>query len=840
MFVENTTICQPINQGGITMRNVLMSLVFIAVSTSMTFANPALVNEALNTGLTIADFNPVLLRTDDPDFQCDPDSIWSQPFDGQEVYAVSDAGQDNQAVSADDFEGVSVPITGIEWWGGELECCWAGCLKTNLDFVITFYESGTLPGAVVYQETVTSDRIITSAFVLDNTAFGEVKKYSADFSSPVTLASGWVSVQAVDSGSCWFLWADAGLTSGTQEYVQDNGAGWQPGGYNADLALCLLSTDSDPHITLIPEISNRFGPADSVVTHSLTLRNRSGFDEEFGLSTTGNTWVTNINAPNPVMIPDGENTTITVDVTVPPGATPPDSDSCLLTAVGNTSGLETSAVLNTEVGDYPYIVIDPDSFDVFVLQNGTHEEIMTILNEGTVDLTWSVTQSETGARAVGNWENVTPPATPVQWPGSSFGEGKLFVIGGLTDTTAGTPFDGIQIYDTATGAWTNSATMVTPVFAPVAEYYQGAIYVVGGYASDAFVATNQVQIYDIAMDTWTTGSTMPTARGGNVGGLVDGKIYSLGGAPDGNFPEENVAYEYDIAANVWTTMNNGPVSSGGFGIILGGGTAYNGRIYAGGHFLAIHNQFYQFDPAGTGTWTTLATPPADFGNLTPSFIGLETQGILMGIGAGNNWHETGVTFAYEPLTNTWTNLNKPMTVAVLGGAAGAENGDIYFYGGTTGEGPVDPAPFMKTTYTNIPWLSTEPISGVTSPNNADDVVVSFDASRVNGIGVYEAWLVVNSNDPLLNPWYVPVTMTVSAETTPTPEPQCLNHGDVNFDGVITAADAQLAFNIALGLYTPIFEEECAADCNGDSVVTAGDAQQIFYTALNMDDCVDPI
>ena len=67
------------------------------------------------------------------------------------------------------------------------------------------------------------------------------------------------------------------------------------------------------------------------------------------------------------------------------------------------------------------------------------------------------------------------------------------------------------------------------------------------------------------------------------------------------------------------------------------------------------------------------------------------------------------------------------------------------------------------------------------------------------------------------------------ETTPTPTatPACINDGDVNLDGTLTSQDAQQAFYIVMGTYTPTYEEECAADCNGDGNVSAGDAQQIF-------------
>ncbi len=69
---------------------------------------------------------------------------------------------------------------------------------------------------------------------------------------------------------------------------------------------------------------------------------------------------------------------------------------------------------------------------------------------------------------------------------------------------------------------------------------------------------------------------------------------------------------------------------------------------------------------------------------------------------------------------------------------------------------------------------------------------------------------------------------------------CLNHGDVNFNGQITAEDAQLAFSIVIGTLIPSFAEECAADCTGNDSVTAEDAQSIFGAVLGLGSCVDSI
>ncbi|MBN1296366.1 right-handed parallel beta-helix repeat-containing protein [bacterium] len=69
---------------------------------------------------------------------------------------------------------------------------------------------------------------------------------------------------------------------------------------------------------------------------------------------------------------------------------------------------------------------------------------------------------------------------------------------------------------------------------------------------------------------------------------------------------------------------------------------------------------------------------------------------------------------------------------------------------------------------------------------------------------------------------------------------CIHDGDVNGDSGVTAADAQLAFLITLGVITPTPEEACAADCNGDGAVTAADAQLIFLTVLGSGNCEDSI
>lgn len=115
--------------------------------------------------------------------------------------------------------------------------------------------------------------------------------------------------------------------------------------------------------------------------------------------------------------------------------------------------------------------------------------------------------------------------------------------------------------------------------------------------------------------------------------------------------------------------------------------------------------------------------------------------------------------------------------------------------------------------------------------------LAWEDSRSGNLDIYFDWPIL----PTATPTQVP-TETPEPSATPalTPTPLCSNDGDVNNDLSITAGDAQTAFQITLGMYTPTFEEFCSADCNGDATVTAGDAQTIFYAAIGAASCVDQI
>ncbi len=146
---------------------------------------------------------------------------------------------------------------------------------------------------------------------------------------------------------------------------------------------------------------------------------------------------------------------------------------------------------------------------------------------------------------------------------------------------------------------------------------------------------------------------------------------------------------------------------------------------------------------------------------------------------------------------------------------------------------------FDSTSSDSAWVLTE-VDISEYADNQPNVEIRFDV-RADGSVVFPGFYIDDIRlcgnyhgdvDP-------PPTPTFPPTATPTATPETCQHtGDVNFNGQVTAGDAQTAFAITLGVVIPTYLESCAADCNGNGVVTAGDAQSIFATALGIPSCVD--
>jgi uncharacterized protein (TIGR03437 family) len=259
--------------------------------------------------------------------------------------------------------------------------------------------------------------------------------------------------------------------------------------------------------------------------------------------------------------------------------------------------------------------------------------------------------------------------------------GKIYVLGGypasrVTVTT-------VQVYDPATDAWSLAAPLPTPVNHPMPAVAKGKLYLIGGQSDSgntSFVDT--VFEYDPATNAWQTRAPLPVARGAGAAAVLDGKIYVAGGRP----PRGADFAVYDPDTNQWTQLPNLPTQRNHLAA-----AAVDGKIYViGGRFTAGANSAVTdlveiYDPK-TNTWSEGARMPRARGGINAA----EARGCVHIFGGEGNTTRPDGLFpdhdVYDPFTNTWTRLD-PMPIPVHGVTGAAFlNGLIYLPGGGTSQG----------------------------------------------------------------------------------------------------------------------------------------------------------
>jgi len=280
--------------------------------------------------------------------------------------------------------------------------------------------------------------------------------------------------------------------------------------------------------------------------------------------------------------------------------------------------------------------------------------------------------------------------------------------------------------------------------------------------------------YDVALDAWAQVTSAPLNSGNNCGAdLLDGKIYtSYTGSP--------AMGVYDIATDTWSVITGAVADTAN---IASDGQTYLYQV--GGRSAA------RFD-AATLQAESLATPPFSF----ERWGGLRHLGGVLYGHQGNSW--TGFAM-YDIASDRWSVLPSVPGGAVLGAAIDPLARQYYAYGSYGGRDfyryTIDSAswdvlsiPFFSVNDGGLVWLSdpysavyftegengtqfarlklatpfvqVDPLTGVVPPLGAVDVAVLFDATD-RPPGLYQADIVVASNDPSTPLATAPISLTVA-------------------------------------------------------------------------------
>ncbi len=459
------------------------------------------------------------------------------------------------------------------------------------------------------------------------------------------------------------------------------------------------------------------------------------------------------------------------------------------------------------------LVADPTGYDVSVQMGARVTVPLTLNNDGAVDVAFELAERnkgytpdasansalpgpalpilEGGAGPVKGWEpgdtapgnfsdvasNILAAApwgtgayipTGSQYAGAGVTvDGKTFYLIGGRDHiySYDDPIDIPDLdqnlrYDPATDNWDQSLAPMPTARMNVSAFYNsddGMIYVPGGFHGGyETYSRNELEAYDPASDSWVSLSPLPLPKSGANGGIVNGRLYLFGGDPLPN----NETQIYDIASDTWFGGAPIPVVHK-----YGADVTYKGYIYVIGGWN--ETTFYRYDPA-TNTWE--AGPSLNTARQSPAAV-VSKDGIIYAWGGMDEWNPLRDGEYYDLADwpgASWSPIGGGNMPHSSTRAAHVCADDLLWLEG--GAGNI----FISSVNQNwngvgkcyhpgmdVPWLSTDPVTGSVGPssNQVIDVIFDTGVAEITQPGLYHAQIEVENDTPY-GVLTIPVTMTV--------------------------------------------------------------------------------
>ena len=275
---------------------------------------------------------------------------------------------------------------------------------------------------------------------------------------------------------------------------------------------------------------------------------------------------------------------------------------------------------------------------------------------------------------------------------------EVYLIGGRVDVDPSQTGDEasttlVEVFDMVNKTWSPS----TSILPEVQQYHNcavagGKIYAIGDhypFASPSVEATGLVQVFDPTTGNWTDGTSMPGNQSVGLAGTAsqDGMIYVAGGvsAHDRSDSTDRLL-RYDPINDTWTqlaSMNNERHS---FQLV-----SYKGKLIAFGgvaiYFDPIANTTVEgetnlteaYDPV-TNTWSQLPNASHRFSAYAAAVFNDEI--IIHGGYELSGWQGTASdkTYGYNPFTNQW-NTYATLQVGMYDSTLVLANDTLVYAGG---------------------------------------------------------------------------------------------------------------------------------------------------------------
>jgi hypothetical protein len=379
----------------------------------------------------------------------------------------------------------------------------------------------------------------------------------------------------------------------------------------------------------------------------------------------------------------------------------------------------------------------PNNLTVEVRPGQVVKRRLTLVNTGDAPVRFDleevpgrlVTTSGSGSE----WQRITPYPSPVSDSAAGVLDGTIYSFGGVGSGERARA-DGYR-YDEDTAEWVRLADLPLAHRKPAGGFVDGRFVLTGGWGPDD-IPTAATSIYDPETDAWTEGAPNPQPWAAAGSAVLEGQLYVVGGCgEDGDCGHADVL-RYDPATDEWTRIADYPqpvawVACGAIG----------DRVYCAGGFGPEGDRLaaFAYDP-DSDEWTPVADMPIDLWGSASSVS--DDRLVLVG-GITNKGSElTRESIAYDPGTDTWSRLPVP---------------PYTFYRSTgvcgfTRIGGADNRAWGVTEVARLPiasdcasahdrsWLRADARSGRINADRSRGLDVTFDARKVSGPGVYDAYL----------------------------------------------------------------------------------------------------
>ncbi|MCK5115922.1 MAG: T9SS type A sorting domain-containing protein [Candidatus Aegiribacteria sp.] len=264
------------------------------------------------------------------------------------------------------------------------------------------------------------------------------------------------------------------------------------------------------------------------------------------------------------------------------------------------------------------------------------------------------------------WVERTPIPTSRWYPCSVVIDEKIYVIGGMGETSPYSSLTIVEVYDVPGDSCETMTPMTMSRWGAMAAVVDNKIYVIGGLTGSfvgGYSATDAAEVYDPGTNTWTAIAPIPSARGWGGCAVVNDTIFVFGGY--GGL--SSAVLKYYPPKDTWFTEANMP--NGRYTFMT---AQANDKVYLIGGWGSDLVQ--EYDPV-TKVWTTMASMPTSRG---ASGIAVINDTIYVAGGRGGNSRQFE---CFNPVINTWASLS-PMPTAREGLIGAAVDGRFFAIAGS--------------------------------------------------------------------------------------------------------------------------------------------------------------